>query len=87
MTSMGPYILPVDYKKGDPLIKNEDRWNKNASLLFIDTPGIVGFSTDTDETKQYNDEDSMRGLYAAFKDFMKNKAPELKNNDIYVLFC
>lgn len=86
MTSVGPYIVGPDYKPGDKLVKNDYSWNRVASMLYIDTPGIVGFSTDKNYSHIYNDEESVRDLYDAVLDFYKNKAPELKNNDFYVSF-
>ena len=75
MTSVGPYIVPADYKLGDKLIKNEYYWNKVASILYIDTPGIVGFSTDKNYSHVYNDDESVRDLYSAVAYFFKVKAP------------
>ncbi|CAK5015127.1 unnamed protein product [Meloidogyne enterolobii] len=39
-TGIGPYLI----NSNGTLDKNEHAWNKNASLLFIETPKSTGFS-------------------------------------------
>ena len=70
MKSVGPYVLPRngEYKKGDKLYFNQYAWNKVANMLFIDTPAIVGFSTDkVQDGVVYKDLDNAKNLFAALK--------------------
>lgn len=60
---------------------NPYAWNKKANLLYIESPGGVGFSKG--ERSFYNDqstaEDNLQALLAFFKKF-----PNLKKNDFYI---
>jgi len=38
---MGPYILSPDKKT---LIRNENNWNKKASIVYMESPIGVGYS-------------------------------------------
>ena len=60
---------------------NEYSWNKKANLLYIESPGGVGFSRG--ERTVYDDgntaEDNLQAMLAFFKKF-----PELRKNDFYI---
>ncbi len=60
---------------------NPNAWNNRANLLYIQSPGGVGFSKG--ERKVYNDantaEDNLQALLAFFEKF-----PNLKKNDFYI---
>lgn len=45
-----------NYKLGDLLNENPYSWNKVSNLLFLESPAIVGFSTDSDRTYKWTDE-------------------------------
>ena len=53
---MGPYIIGNDYKLGDILTKNEYGWSNAANVLFLESPSIVGFSSETDPRYHWTDE-------------------------------
>lgn len=72
------------YKFGDDLIKNPYRWNKASNVLFIESPGYVGFSTDTNPNITYNDRQTADDCFAAIKDFMWSVAPEFTNRALYL---
>ena len=44
-------------------------------MLFIESPGIVGFSTDTDATFEYSDHQTADDAFEGIKDFLGNIAP------------
>jgi hypothetical protein len=53
-------------------------------MLFIESPGAVGFSTDTHPDIKYNDKQTADDCMVAIKDFLWNVAPEFTNRQIYV---
>lgn len=59
-----------DYKKGDSLTKNEYSWNNVANLLFLESPGIVGFSTDKDPKFLYTDNQTADDAFSAIYNFI-----------------
>ena len=74
----GPFIFETNtsFLKSNPYA-----WNKKANLLYISSPGGVGFSKGS--RKVYDDantaEDNMQAMLAFFKKF-----PTLKKNDFYI---
>jgi carboxypeptidase C (cathepsin A) len=77
---LGPYLIGNDYSLGDQLTKNEYSWNNFANILFLESPGIVGFSSDTDMSFNYTDPQTADDAFAAIRDFLTQKAPDLKSN-------
>lgn len=75
MQEIGPYTVGNTYKFGDDLIKNEYRWNKASNILFIESPGIVGFSTDKNPEINYNDQQTADDCFFAIRDFLSKVAP------------
>lgn len=64
------------------LEKNPYSWNNNANLLYIESPGGVGFSVDKRGLKNDDGtvaEDNYLALLAFFAKF-----PNLKKNDLYL---
>ena len=60
---------------------NDYSWNKKANLLYIESPGGVGYST---STSSYHDDhsvanDNLNAVLEFFKKF-----PNLKSNDFYI---
>lgn len=55
-------------------------------MLFLESPAIVGFSTDKDYQYHYNDEQTANDAFMALKDFLHNKAPEFKSRDLFVIY-
>lgn len=48
LQEIGPYLVGNQYKQGDLLTRNPYSWNQVSNLLFLESPAIVGFSTDKD---------------------------------------
>lgn len=53
-------------------------------MLFIESPGIVGFSTDIKPDFPYNDQQTADDAFAALKDFIHNVAVEFSNRQLFV---
>ncbi|KAJ7976577.1 Carboxypeptidase [Quillaja saponaria] len=79
-TEHGPFIT-----NEKTLVKNEYSWNKEANLLYLESPAGVGFSYSTNNSfySYINDEitaqDSLVFLQRWFLKF-----PEYKNRDLYI---
>lgn len=78
----GPVVIP-DYTT--ELQLNNFSWNKNANILYLESPAGVGFSyTDNGEADlKYDDEKTANDNLMALLDFFKN-FPEFKANDFYI---
>ena len=77
---IGP-VLFIPNKK-EPIL-NEYAWNKNASVIFIESPGGVGFSKLKNPNFFYNDEIQAVSLNIAIQNFFKI-FPEYKKNIFYI---
>lgn len=66
------------------MTKNVYSWNEVSNLLFLESPGIVGFSTDKDYEFHYTDDQTADDAFKAIKNFLQVKAAEFKNREIYV---
>ena len=55
-----------------------------SNLLFIESPAIVGFSTDKDATFPYTDKLTADDAFAALKDFIFEKADEFKARNLFL---
>lgn len=53
-------------------------------MLFIESPGGVGFSSDTNPEIIYNDRQTADDCFVAIKDFLWNVAPQFKNRVLYI---
>ena len=73
LSEVGPYIIGNDYQQGDLLKKNDYGWSNAANMLFLESPSIVGFSTETDPHYQWTDEETARDLLFAIADFVFEK--------------
>ena len=77
-------IGPVKFKpyQSNPVI-NEYSWNKNANLIFIESPGGVGYSKVKNPNCFYNDEIQAVSLNIAIQNFFKI-FPEYKENNFFI---
>ena len=58
LQELGPYLIGNEYKPGYNLTKNEYSWNNNSNVLFLESPAIVGYSSDKDPKYKYTDEET-----------------------------
>lgn len=77
----GPYTMP----DGDPhFYENPNSWNKEANMLYIESPAGVGYSYFWGKDKDsFNDTTSSEDNYAALLKFYE-KFPEYKKHDLYI---
>jgi len=77
----GPYHMP----DGDPnFYKNPNSWNKEANMLYIESPAGVGYSYFWDkDVETFDDTTSSEDNYAALLAFYE-KFPEFKANDLFI---
>ncbi|GAA0151966.1 serine protease [Lithospermum erythrorhizon] len=70
---------------GNHLIKNEYSWNKEANMLYLESPAGVGFSFSTNSSfyDYVDDEMTARGNILFLEKWL-NKFPEYRNNDFYL---
>lgn len=79
-TEMGPYTF-VD---GSKLELNPYRWTTNATMLWLDSPAGVGFSTDPNEaTTTWTDEMAAEYNYEFIKQFFKT-FPQFRKNVFHI---
>lgn len=55
LQEVGPYTIGNNYAQGDLLTKNPYGWSNAANMLFLESPSIVGFSTEESSTYQWTD--------------------------------
>lgn len=77
----GPFEISSD---GNYLTLREDRWNRMANMLYIESPVGVGFSyADNDSLYHHNDETTAQGNYEAVEAFFE-LFPQYKSNRFYI---
>ncbi|KAF7632426.1 Carboxypeptidase, partial [Meloidogyne graminicola] len=80
LNGMGPYILSSD---GKTLTKNPYNWNKNASIVFLESPVGVGYSYSINENITINDDQTADANYEAIKQILI-KFPIFKNSSVFI---
>ncbi|XP_021745654.1 serine carboxypeptidase-like 45 [Chenopodium quinoa] len=70
---------------GNGLIKNEFSWNKEANMLYLESPAGVGFSYSVNKSfyNGVNDEMTARDNLVFLQKFLA-KYPEYKNRDLFL---
>ena len=68
---------------GNKFKLNEYSWNMNANVLFIESPGGVGFSKIKDKDFFFNDTITAVGLHVALQNFF-SIFTEYQNNDFFI---
>lgn len=78
----GPYVMEDG---DDKWTKNEYSWNKEANIVYIESPAGVGFSfcDDMRMCQDFNDENSSWDHLDALFSFFE-KFPEYRKNDLYI---
>ena len=77
----GPYVMEDETNK---FHKNEYSWNKENSMLYIESPAGVGFSYCDDMSMcNFNDETSSQDNLDALFSFYQ-KFPEYYKNDLWL---
>lgn len=79
----GPYSLGDNATE---FVKNPYSWNKEATMIYIESPAGVGYSLcpDPKECEVYNDFNTADDNLQVFVDLMTTKFPELQKNDLYI---
>ncbi|KAJ0988748.1 hypothetical protein J5N97_007104 [Dioscorea zingiberensis] len=70
---------------GEVLVKNEYSWNKEANMLYLETPAGVGFSFATDSSyySGVNDKMTARDNLVFLRRWFA-KFPQYRNRDLYI---
>ncbi|XP_023741371.1 serine carboxypeptidase-like 45 [Lactuca sativa] len=82
----GAFVEHGPFKpSGDVLVKNECSWNKEANMLYLDTPAGVGFSYSDEKSFYQSVNDAITaGDNLAFLEKWFENFPEYKNRDFYI---
>ena len=80
LDDIGPVIFPPNSNNS---IVNKYAWNKNASILYIESPGGVGFSTLENKDFIFNDTNQARDLNIAIQNFF-DIFTEYQNNTFFI---
>ncbi|WVZ94579.1 hypothetical protein U9M48_040458 [Paspalum notatum var. saurae] len=82
LEELGPFLV----QKGKPEISlNPNSWNKDANLLFVESPAGVGFSytNTTKDLSQFGDELTATDAHAFLVNWFK-RFPQFKGHDFYI---
>lgn len=80
LIEMGPVVSD---KFSGKFTINKYAWNKLANVLYLESPAGVGFTINTDEKKEWNEQISSTEAVYAYGQFL-NEFPAYKENDFYV---
>ncbi|KAD3338649.1 hypothetical protein E3N88_34170 [Mikania micrantha] len=82
----GAFVEHGPFKpKGDVLVNNDFSWNKEANMLYLETPAGVGFSYSLDESFYSSVNDVLTaGDNLVFLEKWLKKYPEYKSRDFYI---
>ncbi|CAL4135333.1 unnamed protein product, partial [Meganyctiphanes norvegica] len=81
LTELGPFKVNDD---GQTLMYNPYAWNKNASVIFLETPICTGFSYSDGEDCVVSDDSGALDNYMALRIFFESKFPEYLSNELYL---
>lgn len=82
----GAFVEHGPFKpNGSVLVKNDYSWNKEANMLYLESPAGVGFSYSDNQTFYSVVNDVMTAAdNLAFLEIWLEKYPEYKNRDFYI---
>ncbi|PSS01729.1 Serine carboxypeptidase-like [Actinidia chinensis var. chinensis] len=70
---------------GQILVKNDFSWNKEANMLYLESPAGVGFSYSANQSFYVSVDDNITALdNLVFLEHWLNKFPEYKNRDLFI---
>ncbi|CAK4621476.1 hypothetical protein LEN26_001344 [Aphanomyces euteiches] len=75
---LGPFVVQPDLS----VKRNPYAWNRKTNMVFLESPGGVGFSQSVNSTK-YTDDYTTARAYEFLQEFF-NLYPEYKHRDFYV---
>lgn len=82
MQEHGPYAMEDGATN---FTVNEYSWNKQATVIYFESPAGVGYSICGDPAEcAFNDTNAADDNLAAFLALMTTKFPELQGNDLYI---
>lgn len=79
LTELGPFRV----NPNDTVGPNPYAWNKNANVLFVESPAGVGFSYAVDGDIVADDDTTAAQNHLALRSFLR-KFPQYKNNPLYL---
>lgn len=79
LTELGP----IRVSDNNTIISNPYAWNKNANVIFMESPAGVGFSYAADGSIKADDDTTAAQNHHALKSFL-NKFPQYKKSDLYL---
>lgn len=77
----GPYVLNDNTTE---FVKNEFSWNKEATVIYLESPAGVGFSICKEERCSFDDDSSADDNLIALLNIMTMKFPELQKNKLWL---
>lgn len=77
----GPYVIE---NGATTFHQNEYSWNMFANMLYIESPGGVGYSTCSGAECNFDDNISAADNLAALLYWYETKFPEFQGNDLYI---
>ena len=78
----GPYVVEDGQTK---FTKNQYSWNKEATVIYFDSPAGVGYSICNNTAEcNFNDDNTADDNLAAFISLMTDKFKDLQANDLYI---
>lgn len=78
----GPYVVNDGQEN---FVKNDYSWNKEATVIYLDSPAGVGYSTCWNLSEcDFNDDNSAADNLDAFLTLMTKTLPQLQGNDLYI---
>jgi len=80
LTEQGPIHVNLD---GTTLYPNNNAWNLEANVIFLEAPAGVGFSYKNDQKYNTDDDQVAEANYVALQSFFE-KFPQFQKNDFYV---